>query len=223
MKNVFSYDSKLMQALMFLGDICLLNLVYVLCCLPVITIGAAQAGLHTGIRVLVDPNDDRSPVRAFFRGFRSGFWCITRVFCLVGIGIVLSLYGLILVLVFQSAGEHAPVWMSAFALFLFAMIQSVASYFHANFQCSTGQLLKNTFLFLMANLPRCLVLTVLIWFPLVVFLLSPLLFLQFGILFICMYYGMAALAAYYILKKPTDRLRTRMQEVLDGQKKSEDL
>ena len=45
--NFFSYESKPMQILMLLGDLIILNLLFILCSLPVFTIGAAQAGLYT--------------------------------------------------------------------------------------------------------------------------------------------------------------------------------
>ena len=47
MEILFSYDSKLMQTLTFVGDLIILNLLYLLCCVPVFTIGAAQAVLET--------------------------------------------------------------------------------------------------------------------------------------------------------------------------------
>ena len=44
MGGLFSYDSKLMQILNFIGDLIILNVLYLVCCLPVVTIGAAQIG-----------------------------------------------------------------------------------------------------------------------------------------------------------------------------------
>ena len=50
--NIFNYESKFNQLLMTLADLIILNLLFVVCSLPIFTIGAAQAGLFTGIRVL---------------------------------------------------------------------------------------------------------------------------------------------------------------------------
>ena len=80
MDSIFSYESKLVQMLLKLADMMIMNILYVLCCLPVFTIGAAQAGLHTGIRQLRDPADDSSCTKAFFRGFANGFGKITLVY-----------------------------------------------------------------------------------------------------------------------------------------------
>ena len=58
MNGLFSYDSKPMQLLGFLGDLILLNILYLVCCIPLFTIGAAQAGLFTACKVLLDKEDD---------------------------------------------------------------------------------------------------------------------------------------------------------------------
>ena len=64
--NIFDYNSKFNQLLMTVADIIILNVLYLVCCIPVFTIGAAQAGLFTGIRVLLDKEDDSSCAKAFF-------------------------------------------------------------------------------------------------------------------------------------------------------------
>lgn len=46
MSNILSYDGKLMAVLNKAGEIILLNAVFLLCCLPVVTIGPALASLY---------------------------------------------------------------------------------------------------------------------------------------------------------------------------------
>ena len=71
MSNVFSYESAPMQMLLRLGDLILLNVCYLACCIPVFTIGAAQAGLYSACRVMQDKTNDGSVTAAFFKGFRT--------------------------------------------------------------------------------------------------------------------------------------------------------
>ena len=70
MNGLFSYDSKLMQVLGFIADLFLCNVLYMLCCIPIVTIGPAQAGLHNAMRTLGDTEDDRSAVKQFFKGLK---------------------------------------------------------------------------------------------------------------------------------------------------------
>ena len=45
-KSAFSYDSKLMTILNNLADLIFVNLLFIICCIPIVTIGAARAALH---------------------------------------------------------------------------------------------------------------------------------------------------------------------------------
>ena len=104
--NIFSYESKFSQVLMFVADLAILNLVFVLCCIPIFTIGAAQAALYSGIRTLQDPEDGESPVKAFFRAFKIGFGSVTGawfVFSVLEFLMASIIYGMLLVPGF-------PVW-----------------------------------------------------------------------------------------------------------------
>ena len=77
MKSLFDYENKFMQALMAVGDLIILNILFILFSLPIVTMGAAQAGLYTGVRVITDKEDDSSPAAGFVRGFKTGFFKIT--------------------------------------------------------------------------------------------------------------------------------------------------
>lgn len=72
MKGIFSYDSKVMQFGNRLVDLLLLNLLTILCAIPVFTIGAALTSMHT---VLIRIGEDKeTPVfKCYFTAFRNNF------------------------------------------------------------------------------------------------------------------------------------------------------
>ena len=83
--SLFSLDSPLGRTLSTLTDILILNLLFVLCCLPVITIGASWTALYSVMRKLIR-DEDGHIVRGFFAAFRRSFkqstilWLILAVF-----------------------------------------------------------------------------------------------------------------------------------------------
>ena len=99
--GIFSYDSKLMRLLGGLADMMLLNVLYIVCSIPVFTMGAAQAGLYNGLRNLHDPESEGGYVKAFFRGFQDGFLRITLVWTALLI-LVLGLVYLLGILVLMA-------------------------------------------------------------------------------------------------------------------------
>lgn len=80
-KKSTSFD-KLMKVLNFAGSIILMSLLFLLCCLPIVTIGQAWCALLTGVRYMIRKDD-------WFDGFKQGFktrfwrgilsWCIMLI------------------------------------------------------------------------------------------------------------------------------------------------
>lgn len=171
MGGLFSYDSKPMQILMFLGDIILLNLLYLICCIPVFTIGAAQAGMFTACKVLLDKEDDSSPYAAFFRGFTGGFGTVTLAWGVMTLVLLIVGYGAI-----TAVMLGAPIWMVCIAVALCAIFQILIPAFHSRFGCTWWQLIRNSWFLLFAHPLRSIGSAALISFPL-------------GFLIVCLYNG----------------------------------
>jgi len=73
-----SMDSKFMQFVDRLTDVFLLNLLWLVCSLPLVTLGAATAAVSRATLALV-ADEDEPVVRLFFRAFRANFWRATRL------------------------------------------------------------------------------------------------------------------------------------------------
>lgn len=207
MGSIFSYESTPMQILMFLGDLIILNILFLVCCLPIFTIGAAQAGLYTGLRVLMDKEDDSSASGAFFRGFANGFGKIT-----VAWGIMTLLLALVAAAGYVAIYNGAPVWVVAVGIFLCALFQSLVSAFHARFDCTPVQLIRNTWFLVVAHPLRSIGVALLIWLPVIVFLLDVYPFMMATPIWGSLYYSTAFLFANTFLKKPFKTLVDNFNE-----------
>lgn len=207
--NIFSYESKFSQTLMFVADLCILNLLFVLCSLPIFTIGAAQSALYSGIRLLLDPEDDRSPVTAFWKAFRTGFGSVTLAwgaYALAELAVLAVLYfvvgyGLIL------GGASVPIWMCVIALAILILLQSQIPLFHAQFTCTAGQLLSNGARVVLAYPLRSLLLAVLLWLPVgLFFVIHTVYFAMISLTFLLLYYAVVYMLIFYVMKKPFNLL-----------------
>lgn len=207
MNSIFSYDSKPMQILMFIGDLIILNFFYLLCCVPVFTIGAAQAGLYTAVRVLQDPEDDSSPTAAFFRGFRSGFGKVTLVW---------GLLSLVLVLVAGTAmyayALGLPKWLCIVPVAICALFQTVVPAFHSRFGCTAKQLLRNVWFLIFAFPLRSIAAAAVVWVPAVVFLLDAYNFMSLAAIWCTLYFSTAILFGNLFLRKPFNILVEHFNE-----------
>lgn len=201
-------DNKIMNALTFLADLAILNILYLVSCMGIITIGAAQSGLYTGIRVLLDKDDGTPVSRAFLRGFRSGFGKITVLFCLLGVLLALLVMALLSMMGYQSEGASAPVYLAPVAMFLCMMLMSMLTIFHSRFDCGFFQLLKNTFIGMMAFPLQTAALTIFVWLPVGVALVSLQTFVKLTPLWIIIYYSLAAMMGVGLMQRPFKKVES---------------
>lgn len=204
--KLLSYDSPPIQFLSKVGDILILNLLFLLCCVPVVTVGAAQAGLLTALKVLHDKEDDSSCLKAFFRGFADGFWKITALWC-VFLALAMLLMGNLLgTMFYQYSDPNAPVGMSVAALCVLCLFEVLIVLFHSRFRCTVLQLIKNAGLLLIAYPARALLTLAVTWLPLAVFLLDAYLFMQLTPVLLLVYFSLAYSLTLRIMEKPFQRL-----------------
>ena len=119
----FSYESKFSQLLLKLCNACYLNLLWFVCSIPIITIGASTTALYYVSLKLV--RDEDSHVGAqFFRSFRENFRQATVIWLiLLGLGLFLGADGYILYhLRLSSAGSAAVLWTLILAVVIAAAI-----------------------------------------------------------------------------------------------------
>ncbi len=208
MGNLFSYESKPMQILMFIGDLIILNFLYLLSCIPVFTMGAAQAGLHSAAKVMLDKEDDSSLVSAYFKGFRTGFWSVT-----VAWGLMTVLLALVSFIGITAIYVGAPKWLVAISICITAIFQSLIPAFHSRFSCTPMQLIRNAWFLLFSHPLRSIGVTVAVWLPVGVFLFAGVyLFMSMTPIWGALYFSTAIVFAYSFLKKPFEDLIKHFNE-----------
>ena len=119
----FSYESKFSQLLLKLCYACCLNLLWIVCSLPILTIGASTTALYYASLKLV--RDEESHIGAqFFRSFKENFKQATVLWLiLLGVGLFLGadVY-LVWHLRANSAGATAVLWTLCLALLIGACV-----------------------------------------------------------------------------------------------------
>lgn len=101
MRDIFSSDSKLMRALSKLFDIGYLSIVFILFCLPIVTMGASLTALYyTTVKVI---RRDRGYVfQEFWHAFKTNFKQATILWMIELVVLILLAYNLMVVTGFVS-------------------------------------------------------------------------------------------------------------------------
>ena len=201
MRKIFGFDSKAMRFLGKLTDLILLNLIYIVCCIPIITIGAAQAGLYTAVRSMRDDEDSLvSCYGAFFEGFRNGFKRITIAHMILLIIQGVMAWNLVLVYYFSAITDTAPVWVSVMSIVIVALFQTLVPLFHSKFGCTVWQLFRNAGYLIICNPITTLIVAVLMWLPVVIFLWNVTIFITITPLWLLGYYAIVAAIAVHLFR-----------------------
>ena len=124
--RLFSYDSKFSQIMLKLCYGCYLNLLWMVCSLPVFTAGAATAALYD-VTLRLAREEDPPVTTRFFKAFRENFRQATILWLiLLGIGALLGADGYILYHLYKStAGMVSVICTLGLALIIVAAIAYV--------------------------------------------------------------------------------------------------
>lgn len=179
MKGLFDIDSPFMTGLSRIADLFILNVIYLICCIPVFTIGAATTGLYY-VTLKMVRNEDCYTIKSFFKSFKENFkqatviWLIILAFIAVLVvdfriivgnadtmaGAFASVSRLIMVVMLVSAG---------IVLLLTTYVFPVLSRFDNTIKAT----MKNALLMSMRHLPFTLLIILINALPVVLILLFP--------------------------------------------------
>jgi uncharacterized membrane protein YesL len=119
----FSYESPFSQVLIRITFSCWLNVLWFVCSIPIVTVGASTTALYA-VSLKIAAGEESNLTKSFFSSFRSNFKQSTRLWLiLLAAGILLGLDGYIVShLRSTSTGPIAVMWTLNLALLIAAAI-----------------------------------------------------------------------------------------------------
>lgn len=153
MGKFFDMDSPVMRFLNRVGDLMILNLLMVICCIPIITAGAAFTAQHYVLLKIVR-GEEGYLVKGFFKSFKSNFKQATLIWLLMLL--VVAIYiGDIWIFNYSGLTFPKPLIIAVVAVaILLIMIAVYVFPVLARFENSIKNTLKNAMLLAFANLPK---------------------------------------------------------------------
>lgn len=159
MGKLFSLDSPVMQFLSKMADLMILNLLTIVCCIPVITGGAAITALYY-MTLKIAKGEETYIVKGYFKSFKENFRQATLIWLIV---LVISavLIGDLLIFNFTDMASKKVLYVLVIAVAIVASITMMYVFpILSRFENTIKNTIKNAFLMSIMNLPR----TVLILF-----------------------------------------------------------
>lgn len=198
MGSIFSPDGPFNTFMTLVFDIMILSILWILCCVPVITIGASTTALYTVMLKRAD-NEEGYVIRGFFKAFKSNFrqtLPLTLIMLLIGAVLFVDFY---IVSTWQFAAGSVMYALCLVALFFFAGIFSYVWPLTATFENTRIQTLNNALRLTLGKLPWTLLLVLLNGLPVFTMLFLPGVFARILFLWILIGGGLTAYLASRIL------------------------
>ncbi len=167
MGRFLDMDSPLMRVLNRVGDLLILNILMIICCIPVITIGAAYTGMHYVLLKMVRDREGYL-VRGFFKSFVQNFKQATLIWILMLLVIAVYVGD---ILIFNYSGMEFPkaVVVAVLAVAIILLMMAVYVFpLQSRFENTIRNTLRNALILAFANLPKTLLMMVLYALPLVI-------------------------------------------------------
>ena len=144
MSSFFSMDSPVMRFLSRVCDLIILNLLAIVCSIPIVTIGASITAVFS-VTLKMVKGEESYIVRGFFKGFKENFKQATIIWVIMAV--IDSMRSIFQVLI----GAVAVIYLIIFT-YLFPYL--------ARFQNSLKNIFKNSLLIAILNLPWTLLMIV---------------------------------------------------------------
>ena len=155
----FNYDSPIMQFLSRITDLFILNFLFLICSIPIVTIGAAATALYS-VTLKMAKNEESYIFSSFFRAFKSNFKHSTVSW------LILLLAGIVIAMDYRAVGIMGGSFQQIFSFLLFFLciiFLFPAIYifpYIARFENTIKNSLKNAFIISIVQLPYTVLLLV---------------------------------------------------------------
>ena len=172
----------------------LINLLFLVTCIPIVTIGQAWHGLMSALRYNIRGD---SWFKGFWKGFKTRFWRGTIAWT----GLLLVVMNMLFDLVYNLEGDFiVPAIVSAAMFALMAMLLTAFMTLNVYIPTSVGNWIVNSVNMVFKAPLQLLVCAALFWAPVVMIMLWTEIAYYVSMVFIVMYFTLVGMAHTILLK-----------------------
>ena len=201
MDRLFNMDNKFFTVMGRVADLIMLNVVFLICCLPIVTIGASLTALHY-VTLKMARNEESYIIRSFFKSFKQNFKQATAIWLLFLLAVLVLAAVINLIMLAVAAilymdlrivgnidGTMSQVLYIVFFAFgiLYMMVFLYIYPVLAKFYNSIKNTFRNAFLMAIRHLPYTVLMAVITLLPAGVFFIKSFRIQSMAIMLLCMF------------------------------------
>lgn len=216
MHNLFHYENPFIQFLVRVGDLMILNALFILCSLPVVTLGASLTALHRVTQNMLF--EQEGPIiKSFFRAFRQNFKQSTLAWLVELVVIVSLVCDVLLVMAYFDGGLAKAMYILVAVLAI--LVAGVFSYLMpliARYENGMRQQVYNAVVLAIIKLPKTIILVLMNLLPVILLLISVPVFVQTLIFWVIIGFAFVSFLTSSILKPVFQELEKGNDSVTIG-------
>ena len=216
MHNLFHYENPFIQFLVRVGDLMILNVLFILCSAPVVTLGASLTALHRVTQNMLFAQEEPL-LKAFFRAFRQNFKQSTLAWLVELVVIVSLVCDVLLVMAYFNGGLAKAMYILVAVLAI--LVVGVFSYLMpliARYENGMRQQVNNAVVLAIIKLPKTVLLMLLNLLPVILLLISVPVFVQTLIFWVIIGFAFVSFLTSSILKPVFQELEKGNDSVTIG-------
>lgn len=205
--KLFDLDSPIMRALARMADLMLLNVITLICCIPIVTAGASFTALHY-MALKLRRNEECYIVRGFFKSFKQNFKQATIIW-LMNLLALIILAGDFYIIYYMGDSFNKVLQVIIAIVAIIVLFTSTFVYpVLAKFDNPVLRTIKNAFVISILQFPKTILMFIMNWIPWIIMLtviqISPLA-LVFG-------FSAPAYASAFLYSNFFKKLETQIEE-----------
>jgi uncharacterized membrane protein YesL len=169
--RIFDLDGPIIQFLNKMADIMWLNILTMICCIPIFTIGAAFTSLHY-VALKIVRGEDGYITKDYFKAFKQNFIQSTIIWIIMAVvaGLLAGDYYIVkkMDVEINNIVQTALWTIGLFAAFTAIMVFPV----QAKFSNTIGGTIKNSFVIGVVQFPKTVLMIVMFFFPVIICMIS---------------------------------------------------
>lgn len=216
MRNLFNYENPFIQFLVRVGDLIILNVLFILCSAPVVTLGASLTALHRVTQNMLFEQEEPL-LKAFFRAFRQNFKQSTLAWLVELVVIVSLVCDVLLVMAYFNGGLAKAMYILVAVLAI--LVAGVYAYLMpliARYENGMRQQVNNAVVLAIIKLPKTVLLVFLNLLPVILLVISVPLFIQTLIFWVIIGFAFVSFIESSILKPVFQQLEKGNESVTIG-------
>ena len=204
MGRFFSMDNKFFTFMSRVADLMMLNVVFLICCIPIVTIGASCTAMYY-VTLKMARNEESYIIKGFFKSFKENFKQSTIIW------LIMLVAGIILLMDFRITGQMKSTLTTVmrYGLMVVAVVYAfVLSYIFpilSKFVNSIKNTFKNSLFMSIKHLPYTFLILIVAVVPAGATLMIPIVFAYGLIVWILIGFALIAFINSYFFVKIFDR------------------